>query len=110
MVIGPMDETDMKIKLRVDFQDGFSDDIIIIKINGKEVHTATQVTTDNALSFATYFEDRFERGKIEFQILVPTRDLTQSFPFDIESDMYLGISILGGKLQFRFSDKQFLYC
>lgn len=104
------DATEMEVKLRVDFQDGFSDDTVIIKINGNEVHTATNVTTDVALSYAAYFEDRFQSGKMEFEIHVPTKNLKHSFTFDLEMDMYLGISILGGELRFRSSDKRFMYC
>jgi hypothetical protein len=126
-----MDADGKKFTLLVDIQEGFNDDTVIIKVNGKDVFTKEHVTTSllagPAASFSTKIESRQEEGsRLIVTALVPTRNnLQDSHELDLENnsnsagEIYLGISIIGGgelsgygkeeKIRFIASDHPFGY-
>lgn len=88
------------MKFRIDFQDGFKDDTIALKINGKEVLHVEKASTGLVVSFAHIFETEVEPGKISVEIKIPTRNLAKVRTEDVLKDTYFGVSLVNGEIVF----------
>jgi hypothetical protein len=87
--------TDKESLLSVDFQDGFVNDSIILRINQNEVLKKNNLSTDLRIALAdNSFSTRLPNGQIKIDILVPSKNLKYSKTTEIESDTYIGISIV----------------
>lgn len=79
----------------VDFQDGFVNDSIILRINEKEVLKKNNVSTDLRIALANNsFSTRMPNGQINVDIFVPTKNLKYSRTIDLKSDTYIGVNIV----------------
>jgi hypothetical protein len=88
--------TDKESLLSVDFQDGFVNDSIILRINQNEVLKKNNVSTDLRIGLAdNSFSTRLPNGQIKIDILVPSKNLKYSKTIETESDTYIGVSIVG---------------
>ena len=88
-------ETNKKSVVKFDFQHGFANDTIILKINGKEVLKKDDVSSDLRISLAESFTIEVPNGQAKLEITVPTKNLSLSktIMIDLESK-YIGISII----------------
>lgn len=87
--------TDKESVLSLDFQDGFVNDSIILRINEKEVLKKNNISTDLRISLAdNSFSTRIPNGQIKIDILVPSKNLKYSKTIEIETDTYIGASIV----------------
>ena len=89
-------ETNKKSVIKFDFQDGFANDIIILKINGEEVLKKDDVSSDLRISLAESFTIEVPHGQTQLEIIVPTRNLSisKTIMIDSEGQKYIGISII----------------
>ena len=88
-------DTNKESLLSVDFQDGFVNDSIIIRINENEVFRKNNVSTDLRIAMAdNSFNTTVSNGQIKIDILVPSKNLKFSQNIEINSDAYLGVSII----------------
>lgn len=91
-------ETNKKPKVKFDFQDGFANDTIILKINGKEVLKKENVSSDLRISLAESFTIEISNGQNKIEIIVPTKNLSLSKTIMPDSkDTYIGISIINSE-------------
>jgi hypothetical protein len=81
------------IALAVDLQDGFSDDIVLVKINNEEIFRKEHVTSDLRIGLATRFTTNLGCGEVQVQVTIPTKNLTGKYKFIMNSKTHLGISI-----------------
>lgn len=88
-------DTNNKSLLSIDLQDGFVNDSIIIRINENEVFTKNNISTDLRISLAdNSFKSRVSNGQTKIDILVTSKNLKLSQNIEINSDTYVGISII----------------
>ncbi len=95
--------------LVIDFQDGFSDDTVVLRIDGREKDRKEQVTTSPLLGLAATIQTEVEKGPANIEISVPTRDIQETVPLDIAADTYLGVSYMPGRLDIIVSKTPFGY-
>lgn len=87
--------TDKQSVLSVEFQDGFVNDSIILRINENEVLKKNNISTDLRIGLAdNSFSTRLPNGQIKIDILVASKNLKYSNTIEIESDTYIGVSIV----------------
>ena len=74
--------------VKFDFQEGFVNDIIILKINGNEVLKKDNVTTDLSISLAESFSIELLNGQLKLDIVIPSKNLSLSQTIIIDSEKY----------------------
>lgn len=58
------------MQLRIKLRDGFNDDTVSIKVNGKEVYRKSGVSTDLSISFADTVDVPVEESVIKLEVAV----------------------------------------
>ncbi|UWZ83555.1 hypothetical protein [Occallatibacter riparius] len=86
--------------------DGFRDDDVLVKIEGRDVARKSHATTDLRTSSAGYVEVSLSQAA-QLTIEVPRQGLTGVVDVDVEVNPFLAVSIESGALVFRKSDKPF---
>lgn len=96
----------MKSLVHFDFQDGFINDTVILKINEDEIFKKYNITTDLRISLAESFSSEILNGETKLDIIIPTKNLSISQTVTINSEKYFTISIINNntenhKLKFK---------
>lgn len=95
--------------LRVDMQDGFRDDVVVVRAQEGE-QRKEHVTTRPQISYAGSVELEVDPGRVRLEISVPTRNLSTSQVVEVpEQALYIGVSIDDGELTYRVSLEPFGY-
>jgi hypothetical protein len=95
--------------LDIALQEGFENDLVAIRINGKEVFSKPQVSTRRQLGFADSYETDVGGGAIEVTLELPQRPLSASRVLQVSGPTYVGISVTAEGLQFDLSQEPFGY-
>jgi hypothetical protein len=95
--------------LVIDLQDGFSDDTVVIRVDGRETFHKQSVSTDYSLGRADSVEIQVSEGRVKVEVAVPSRRLSDAILLDVSTTVYLGVSIPDGEVGFRISNEMFLY-
>ncbi len=95
--------------LGIDLQDGFSDDTVVVEINGKEVLRIEHVQTSGPTGFAHAFTARVETGMVSVIVRLITRNLERVLNFHVSKNRYLGFSVVDGFIDHIFSDVPYGY-
>jgi hypothetical protein len=91
-------------------QDGFADDEVIVRVNGKEVVRQSNVRSqDPVIPFAAAKDVSIDQSSGTVAVDVPTRRMSQSFTVDFKEYPYLGIAIAGNAITLRKSGRPFEY-
>ena len=85
--------------LSVDLQEGFSDDTVVLHLNGEEVYRQEHVATMRILGLADSFTTNIEEGPATLDIAVETQGIARTVPLDVTGDIYLGVSLVAGDLE-----------
>jgi hypothetical protein len=97
-------------KLRVDFQEGFADDEVEIKINGQESLHREGVTTKRMLGLASSSEIQVPSNQtVDVEIELPKKHLSKSISLPPSESVFLGVSVRDGEIKFTVSQKSFGY-
>ncbi len=92
-----------------DLQDGFDDDEVIIKIDGRQVFHKNRVKTDLRLGLADTFTAPTAGGTSTVEVAVPARSLSETFPLDSADSPHVGIAVCNNRLEVRPSRVAFGY-
>ncbi len=95
--------------LRIDLQDGFTEDLVIVRVNGTEMFRKESVTTKLLLGYADSFQAQIPEGSADVEIVVPSRDLSKSVSVQVSQQYYLGVSIRDRAIEFLARDEPFSY-
>lgn len=95
--------------LRIDLQDGFTEDLVIVRVNGTEMFRKESVTTKLLLGYADYLQAQIPEGSADVEIVVPSRGLSKSVSVQVSQQYYLGVSIRDGAIEFLARDEPFSY-
>ncbi|MBI4733261.1 MAG: hypothetical protein HY779_00285 [Rubrobacteridae bacterium] len=79
--------------LHIALQDGFTDDDVSIKVDGKEVFRNKHTKTRTQIGYADSFELALDNGLYEIEVLLPKRTITEKAMVPVTNTVYLGISI-----------------
>jgi len=93
----------------LDFQDGFADDTVTIHIDGKEKCHTISLSTDYALGLAESVQIQVPSGSVQIQITVVSRHISELVELEVSETVYLGVSILEGRIHHQISDDRFTY-
>jgi hypothetical protein len=94
--------------IHIDLQDGFQDDEVIIRLDGKQVFHKT-VSTDARISRADGFQVLTAKPDSLVEIELPKKQIKGSQSFKPTGTPNVGISMREGKPQFRVQAEPFLY-
>ena len=92
--------------LNIDLQDGFADDDVIVRVNGKEVERRSGVRTKRVLGLAHSMAITVPEGRVRLEVDVPTKGACAST--DVHHPQ-LGVSVAGKDITFVQSDDEFGY-
>jgi hypothetical protein len=95
--------------IRIALQDGFEDDTVVINVDGREVFRQETVKTKRQIGKATSFEIDLEEGQASVEISLPLRKLYENIGLRVSGEVYLGISVVDGKIQHHISSSPFRY-
>lgn len=94
--------------LKIDLQDGFSEDMVRIMLNGKPLTVEKNVSTSMLLGFAKSIETT-AKGHLQLKVEIENRGMSLTKSLEIDADTYIGISIVDGQFQFILRDQPFGY-
>jgi hypothetical protein len=95
--------------LHVALQDGFSNDAVSIKVNGREVFRRDGVSTRTQIGLAAAHEMSVDEGSATVEVDLPDRRLSSATTIAVTGDVYLGVSVDGQNLKFVQSSQLFGY-
>ncbi len=78
--------------VQVDLQDGFADDVVEVRTEGRLAHRRTDVTTRHQIGLATSFEFPVAHLPVELEVVVTSRGLRRTVRLDAGGPMHLGVS------------------
>lgn len=96
-------------KLFIHLQEGFDNDLVVIKVNGKEKFRNKQVTTKMLLGYAEVVELQLSDAAAKVQITLPQKKLTQSIDLPQSADAHIAVSIVDKQINYQVSDQPFGY-
>ena len=83
-------------QLRIDLQDGFDGDTVVVTVNGEEIFREQGVRTKTQVGAARYVKMEVEIGATTVMVTLPERGLTEMFELDITGPTFLGVSLQPG--------------
>lgn len=96
-------------RLVVTLQDGFVDDLAIIRVNGLEIFRKEGVKTKLLLGYADSFETQAPEGSVNVEVILPSKNLSETIVLQVTKTVYLGLSIHEGRIHHRTSHEPFGY-
>ncbi len=97
------------IKLRIDLQDGFDNDSVVVFLGETEIFRKDKITTDLSISLADNFKVDIKKGKYSLRVEIPTRMVSRSKDYDIQTDLFIGVSLKHQMIDFIDSTKELKY-
>lgn len=95
--------------LHVAMQEGFEDENVVIRVAGKEAFRKDNVRTKLQIGFADSFEMNVEEGPVTIEIDLPSKSLSKSIELQVQNAVYLSVSIIAGKIEYKISPEPFGY-
>jgi hypothetical protein len=95
--------------LNIDLQDGFTNDDVQIKVNGRQVYHRDALTTQRLLGLADSTQVAIEDGAAEVEIAVTSRGISRKQTVQLKGDLHLGVALEGASIRLHQSSKPFGY-
>ena len=92
--------------LHIDLQDGFADDLVVVRVNGTEVFRKEGVTTSLLLSYADSLQTQISGWPAKVETIVQSRNLSKTIRV---RESYLGIAIQEGEINYVERGEPFGY-
>jgi hypothetical protein len=102
-------EKKIMISISIDLQDGFSDDTVMVQVNGREIFSKSGVNTDYSIGRADSVQTMVPEGSVEIAVAVPSRSLSDKVVINAAAEVYVGVSIIDDRIVFRTSDEMYTY-
>jgi hypothetical protein len=100
----------MTVQVHLAFQDGFADDDVVVRVDGREVARESGLKgVDPMVPLAAQRDVQVNERASQLQVEVPTRGLSRAFDLDFAESPYVGIAIVGGEIAVRQSSRPFDY-
>ena len=95
--------------LHIAMQEGFEDENVVIRVAGKEAFRKDSVRTKLQIGFADSFEMNVEEGPVSIEIDLPSKSLSRVIELQVQNAVYLGVSMIAGKIEYKISHEPFGY-
>jgi hypothetical protein len=95
--------------LHMAFQEGFDDDLVVVRVDGNEIFYKDHVKTRTQIGYADSFENNFNEGPVAIDIELPNRSLSKSERLQLHGATYVGVSVEQEHIRCRISDQPFGY-
>jgi hypothetical protein len=86
-------------KVHVTLGDGFDNDRVRMRVNGREVFAKDGVRTQLAVGTADFFDLELPPGPAEVEVALDNRKLRQSFPLEVTDGLQVAVYLDEGRLQ-----------
>lgn len=95
--------------LHIALQDGFDDDMVVIRVNGAEVFHQDGVATDPRMSLAETYEGPMQEGPVKVEIDLGRRKIHGSVTVQFSGSAYVAVSVEAESIRFKVADQPFGY-
>lgn len=95
--------------IAIHLQEGFADDFVIVRVNGRERFRREHVRTDLMLGYADITEVAVRAKRSEVAIELPERALNGKVAVDSSTDVDVGCAVVDGALVLRVPGRPFGY-
>ena len=95
--------------LRVDLQEGFDGDTVLVRLNGRQLLHEPGVRTRLQTGLARLVETEMPAGGAVLEVVLEERSLQLAIPLNIEAATYVGISVTTDGLVHQISADPFGY-
>jgi hypothetical protein len=95
--------------LHIAFQEGFEGDTVFVRIAGHEVFRKDNVKTSAQVGYATSFDTNSHDGPVSMDIVLPSKNLSETVQLQLLVATFVGVSIRQGKINYRISNDPFRY-
>jgi hypothetical protein len=97
-------------EVKVDLQDGFMDDTVVISAQGQQLLREEGVTTRFQIGKARSLEVAMPEGEVTLEVEVPTKNESTTVPIDTSKPVFVGVSLTTeGRLEVRVQERPFGY-
>ena len=95
--------------LHVALQDGFENDTVEVRVNGRKVYERDGVTTMTQISLADAFDVDID-GPVDLEITLPGRHVSTMVPLPAQpGGAYISVSVSGDALVHRLTEEPLGY-
>ena len=97
--------------LHVDFQEGFLDDTVVVRVNDEE-YSKQDITTRLQTGYAGSLDIDVRERMVDVEVSLPSKSTSKSIPvvFDESDTVYMGLSVTAeGAISERVSHEPFGY-
>lgn len=106
----PAGRVDRMNLLTIDLQDGFKDDLVTVKVNGKEVLGGGRISTEFQIGWAKRLEVEVEENHAVVDISISTKKQSKEIKIELSGHTYLGLSLTPtNDIDVRISSEPFGY-
>jgi hypothetical protein len=91
--------------LHIKLRDGFSNDTVSIKLNGKEVYRKSGVTTNLTISFADAVEIPVEESVVKLEVAVEGGQRKKK-EIQVRETPFVDVWVIEGKMELRESKEE----
>jgi len=95
--------------LEVHLQEGFEGDIVLLQVEDQDPVQQANVTTKLLYGYAAVITVRVPEGKIQLRVTLPERQLSDTVELQIPDERFVGVSLMGGKIEVVKSHEVFGY-
>ncbi len=96
-------------KVGVDFQEGFSDDEVVVTVDGVEVYRQENLQTDYSIGLADSVKIDVASLPCELKIVLPQKGLSTKIILNLSFPVAIGVSLQDDQMVYHLSDIGFLY-
>jgi hypothetical protein len=97
--------------LHIDFQEGFLDDTVVVRVNGEE-YFKQDIRTRLQTGYAGSLDIEVPERRVEVEVNLPSKGISDSIPvvFEKSDTVYMGLSVTAqGEISERVSHEPFGY-
>ena len=96
-------------ELVIDLQEGFSNDSVLITVNGKEVYRQENVTTDYSVGLAGSIETNTTEDAVWLEVTIPSKHISNKTHINISSTPFVSAALAENGIVFKYSTERFVY-
>ena len=93
------------LQLAVALEEGFEEDLVVVRVDGEEVLRRQGVTTDVRIGRAHAFDVRVERLPATVEVELPDRGISGRTTLEAETSTHLSVSVVDGAVRFERPDR-----
>lgn len=103
--------SDRHTVLHVHLQDGFADDVVVVRVQGTDILSAEAVSSSLLTGLAAETQVPVEAGRVVVKVSIPRRRLEAEHVMTVAAgeERWLGVDVDDGRISFIDSDRPFFY-